>query len=115
MVQGADTQADDELMKTIDEIIKEGVDLYDATLKPAPLPTPEVAVLSQAEQDSALWSKIRGALELMLNNYRIQNDNAQGELATAELRGRIRQVKEFLALGEPPILEENPELPDLGY
>ena len=109
------TQAGVELMANRESMIQAGVDLYDATMQPAPAPIPEPAVLSQADQDSALWSKIRGALELMLTNYRIQNDSDLTELETAAIRGRIKQVKEFLALGENPVLDEDSGFPDLGY
>ena len=90
-----------------------GVSLYEDGLKPKVGPE-EVRVFSREELDSALWLKIRGSLELMLEKYRIKNDSDLSELETADIRGRIKQVKEFLALGEVQDLEDQGDL-DLGY
>jgi len=56
--------------------------------------------LTEVEIHSALWLRISEHLREKLNALRIENDGNRDEISTARLRGRIAQIKEFLALGE---------------
>jgi hypothetical protein len=62
--------------------------------------------LEQHEIDSAIWKKIKADLEQRLALCRAQNDGDQDPIKTANLRGRIADIKATLSLGEP-----QPELP----
>lgn len=57
--------------------------------------------LTEHEQHSAVWIKIRDHLTERLDALRSQNDGDLDPLATARLRGRIAAIKELLALGQP--------------
>ena len=54
--------------------------------------------LTEAEQLSSVWIKLRDHYAERLVTLRAKNDNSMDELATANLRGEIRMVKQFLAL-----------------
>lgn len=58
--------------------------------------------LTQAEKHSALWARLRKHMSERLEGLRAQNDHHQPESQTAGLRGKIAEVKEFLALEGAP-------------
>ena len=58
--------------------------------------------LSTYERESALWKKLEQHLNERLTTLRTRNDGELDAIETARLRGRISQVKEFLALSEAP-------------
>ena len=61
-------------------------------------------LLNEVEKGSALWKKLETHLRARLEMHRVLNDDKAGtrtELQTARLRGRIDEIKEFLALNEP--------------
>jgi CRISPR/Cas system-associated endonuclease Cas3-HD len=58
--------------------------------------------LTAYERESALWKKLEEHMIEKLGIYRSRNDGDLNEIETARLRGRISQVKEFLALSEAP-------------
>ena len=62
--------------------------------------------LTESEKRSALWLKLKAHFEEKLQGLRALNDQQQPEGQTAHNRGRIAQVKEFLALERAP--EEEP-------
>ena len=57
--------------------------------------------LTQEHIDSALWTLLREHYTAELATLRARNDHFQPEYSTAELRGRIQQIKNFLALETP--------------
>ena len=65
--------------------------------------------LTDEERRSALWRKLSAHAESRLQSLRIQNDGDKDAAETAKLRGRIAEVKVFLALGEEPAPEERRE------
>lgn len=57
--------------------------------------------LTPAERQDPLWRKLAQILREQLAELRAKNDAPDlGERETAVLRGRIKQVKAILALGE---------------
>jgi len=62
--------------------------------------------LTEAEKQSALWLKLDRQFNNRLDRLRKQNDSPSDAEKTANIRGRIAEVKFFLALGEDtPSLE----------
>lgn len=61
--------------------------------------------LTREERESHLWLKINKALEIRLAELRFMNDSPKPEADTALLRGAIKEVREFMAMGNPPIAE----------
>lgn len=59
-------------------------------------------LLSEQDRQSAAWMKLKAHYEARLAKYRAMNDEQKPETDTARLRGKIAEVKAFLALGEPP-------------
>lgn len=58
--------------------------------------------LDAIETRSAVWIKLHTHLRSQLQSLRERNDGTQLDaIETARLRGRIAQVKEILALGQP--------------
>lgn len=73
-------------------------------------------VLNDVEKGSALFKKLSKHFRKELNNLRNENDNRELDaIATANLRGKIAKVKEFLALGDEPKGQNESDGPDLGY
>lgn len=62
----------------------------------------ERLILNAAEAQSPLWVKIKAHLEARLDSARLKNDGDLDEVETAKLRGRITELKSFLALDKPP-------------
>jgi hypothetical protein len=58
--------------------------------------------LEEHETKTALWQRLEAHFKEELESARRKNDRQKTELDTAFLRGRIAQLKSFLALGEPP-------------
>lgn len=54
--------------------------------------------LEPHEIDSALWKRLKAHQESDLATLRERNDQNHDPIKTAELRGRIKQIKEFLSL-----------------
>lgn len=59
-------------------------------------------LLNAAEKQTALWVKIKAHLESRLEICRKQNDGDADAVQTAKMRGRILELKSFLALENPP-------------
>lgn len=59
-------------------------------------------ILNPIEKQAALWAKLRKHLEEKLEACRKQNDGELDPIQTAKLRGRIVEIKSFLALENPP-------------
>lgn len=62
--------------------------------------------LEQSDKVSPTWMKLRQHFEEELATLRKMNDGKLDEVATARLRGRIREVKYVLSLGEDQVLLE---------
>lgn len=58
-------------------------------------------VLSDLERKSAVWLKVKAYYEKRLATQRSKNDGDLPAEITAKTRGRIAEIKELLALGEP--------------
>ena len=59
--------------------------------------------LTDDERNSAVWQSVRGRLEQMLAEKRIENDNPKlTPDNTLVLRGHIQLLKAFIALGRKP-------------
>lgn len=69
--------------------------------------TPQIAgpVLTDGDLVSPTWRKLESYLERRLSEMRRMNDGEFNDpLATAVLRGQIKELKHLLALREPPVL-----------
>jgi hypothetical protein len=61
--------------------------------------------LTEQDKATALWLRLRAHLEDRLAAARRRNDEPQPEANTATIRGEIKALKSFIALGdERPIL-----------
>jgi hypothetical protein len=58
-------------------------------------------ILTPADRQSAVWLKLKEHYTKRLNTLREQNDGNLDLEATAKIRGRIAEAKQFLALGNP--------------
>lgn len=58
-------------------------------------------VLTDLERKSAVWLKLKAHLEARLVTQRTKNDGDLSTDLTAKTRGRIAEIKELIALGEP--------------
>lgn len=61
-----------------------------------------MSMLENHERQTAVWIKLRDHMAQRLVDLRSKNDGPHDEVNTANLRGRIAQLKELLALGNPP-------------
>lgn len=59
-------------------------------------------MLEKHERQSAVWIKLRDHMAQRLADLRTKNDGPHDGVDTANLRGRIAQLKELLALGTAP-------------
>ena len=59
-------------------------------------------LLNAAEKNNLLWKKLKSHYEEKLEACRKQNDGELDPIQTAKLRGRIVEIKSFLALENPP-------------
>ena len=55
--------------------------------------------LTQEQKRSQLWIMLTDHWQKKLNSYRQQNDGDKDERTTANLRGRIAEIKSNLLLG----------------
>lgn len=63
-------------------------------------------ILTKQERDDPLWLKLKAEYESRLAQLRKDNDKDMSEADTANLRGRIAEVRKFLSLGEEkPVIE----------
>lgn len=66
--------------------------------------------LTKEERLSSAWIKIKASLDKRLNSLRMQNDGDRNVTETANIRGRISEIKRIQAeFGEgqsPPIGDE---------
>lgn len=77
---------------------------------PPPRPDPRNTnkePLTAYDRGSAAWHKLVTIYEAKLQTLRMQNDTPKDELETAKLRGRIAEVKEFLAMGNTTVIDES--------
>lgn len=59
--------------------------------------------LTESELKSQTWEKIADELRIELNSLRKKNDSINLDaVKTAELRGRIKELKRILSIGEDP-------------
>lgn len=58
-------------------------------------------ILTPADRQSAIWLKLKEHYTQRLNTLREQNDGNLDAEATAKIRGRIAEARQFLALGNP--------------
>jgi hypothetical protein len=67
-------------------------------------------VLTQGDIQSSCWARLVEYYKERLESLRAQNDNSTlTPEATADLRGRIKEVKDLLALATPaPVTAVNP-------
>ena len=63
----------------------------------------------EEHRNSAAWTVLKKHYEARLETLRRQNDGDLDDSQTRRLRGRIAEVKAFLALGaEQPQIEDEP-------
>lgn len=63
--------------------------------------------LSNEERDSKLWARLVEHFESKLMSLRIQNEGDKSEIETANIRGRIAEIKSILSLNnETEVLEQ---------
>ena len=55
--------------------------------------------LTQEDRDNPLWLKLKAEYEARLAQLRSSNDTDKDEIATAQLRGQISEIKRFLDMG----------------
>lgn len=58
-------------------------------------------MLNKAEQDSAVWQKLKAFIEEEIERMRALNDTHRSEIDTATLRGEIKFAKRLLSKAEP--------------
>ena len=67
----------------------------------------EPVILTSVDRATELWRKLEKHYRDKLAMLRAKNDNPKDEAETALIRGQIREVKEFLAIGnEKSVFEE---------
>lgn len=65
-------------------------------------------VLDHMERASSVWTRVKGQLQLRLEQHRRKNDNKMAPEETAYLRGQIACLKSILDFGAdppPPIVD----------
>lgn len=65
-------------------------------------------ILTSYELQDPLWLKLKEKYEARLSALRKDNDSEKlNEVETARLRGKIKEVKDFISMGDPkPPIEE---------
>lgn len=58
--------------------------------------------LTSFERQSPVWRKLMERFEARLHNLRAMNDGPKDAAETAELRGRIAEIKALLAMDVEP-------------
>ena len=56
--------------------------------------------LTVSERDSSLWHTLTKYAEDRIQQLRLRNDGPHDAIVTADMRGRIQELKAFLALGQ---------------
>lgn len=59
----------------------------------------KISKLERHEIDSPLWQRLKAHLEEEIRIQRTKNDGDHDAIRTADIRGRIAQLKALLALG----------------
>jgi hypothetical protein len=62
---------------------------------------PTIFTLEPSELQNPLWVKLSKRFEQRLAELRLKNEADIGEVETANLRGRIAELKALLALASP--------------
>lgn len=57
---------------------------------------------SEIDFGGSTWKAIENRISMRLDYFRRQNDGYLSDTATATLRGRIAELKDFLALAKDP-------------
>ena len=57
---------------------------------------------SEIDFQSTTWKAMENRISMRLAYFRRQNDGFLSEAATATIRGRIAELKDFLALAKDP-------------
>lgn len=74
---------------------------------PDPIVDPAKATLTTGDKVSQPWLKIEAHCHYRLNVLRERNDGDHDERKTAEIRGRIKELKNILSLGaDRPVIED---------
>ena len=68
----------------------------------------EYIKLTSGDRINPLWLKMKAGCQAELDGLRRQNDGDKDEKLTANLRGRIQQLKQIIALGDE---EQQPPRP----
>jgi hypothetical protein len=58
--------------------------------------------LEAFELEQSAWKKLRAAMCDRLTDLRLQNDNNLSDAETAQLRGRIKEIKRWIEIDKPP-------------
>lgn len=71
-------------------------------------------VLTEQDRHSACWLKLKAYYEERLALLRVQNDADLNDMDTAKLRGRIKEIRALLGLGEdkPVIVNDEDRFKD---
>jgi len=71
--------------------------------------------LTPLERDSAVWRKIKKYVEDRLVEMRERNDGNHSDIKTAQLRGRIAELKNLAGLDAPaPETEADDDIFNIG-
>ena len=57
---------------------------------------------SEIDFQSSTWKAIENRISIRLDYFRRQNDGNLSDVVTAMIRGRIAELKDFLALAKDP-------------
>lgn len=63
---------------------------------------PKPLVLTVEERQSPLWRVLMAHMQKRLTEARQANDGNLGEADTSRIRGRIAEIKAFMALNDEP-------------
>lgn len=61
-----------------------------------------MSILTRDDLNSATWQRLETHLRARLASLREQNDHDAADVATYRRRGAIAEVKDLLALADPP-------------
>lgn len=59
-----------------------------------------IFILSEEEKRNPLWTRLMKHFEERLQELRLMNDATRSEVDTANLRGKIAEIKELIRLNE---------------
>lgn len=64
--------------------------------------------LTKHEAEHPIWQKLKVHMSERLDALREQNDSAAlSEVETAQIRGRIKEIKQLMMLDEPDLVEKH--------